>query len=240
MFKLAICDDDFNSLTHMISLIKEYQQTSPFKIACTAFHNGIELISALEHGKHFDIYCLDIVMPGFDGIELGKEIRKHNKSVQIIYTTSSPEFALDSYSVKAANYVLKPVSEKVLFETLDDILEQMESKEEDSIIVKDTQGIQKILLSNLVYAEAMGRKVLFHLSSGRTLECSLRFSQACDMLLEYPFFTKSHRSYIVNMNYINIIENTEIILQTSDSIPIAQGKGKEIKDIYLSFQMQRD
>ena len=240
MFRFAICDDETQSLTYMISLIKEYQQVSPFKIEYTAFHNGIELISALEHGKHFDIYCLDIVMPGFDGIELGKEIRKHDKSTQIIYTTSSPEFALDSYSVKAANYVLKPISKKVLFETLDDILEQMEQKEDAFITLKDTQGIQKILLSNLVYAEAMRRKVLFHITSGRTLECSLRFSQACDLLLEYPFFTKPHRSYIVNMNYINIIENSEIILQTSDIIPIAQGKGKEIKDIYLSFQMQRD
>lgn len=240
MFRLAVCDDEPHSLTQIISLIKEYRLTNPFTFEYADFHNGIELISALEQGKQFDIYCLDIVMPGYNGIELGKEIRKHDKSARIIFLTSSPEFALDSYSVKAENYILKPISKDTLFNTLNDIFEQTRQEEESFITVKDTQGIQKILLANLVYAEAMGRKVLFHLSSGRTLECSLRFSQACDMLSEYPFFTKPHRSYIVNMNYINIIENTEIILQTSDNIPIAQGKGKEIKDIYLSFQMQRD
>lgn len=240
MFRLAICDDEAHSLAQIISLIKEYRLISPFTFEYADFHNGFDLISALEQGKHFDVYCLDIVMPRYNGIELGKEIRKHDKSARIIFLTSSPEFALDSYSVKAENYILKPIHKETLFNTLNDIFEQTKQEEESFITVKDTHGIQKILLSNLVYAEAMGRKVLFHLSFGRTLECSLRFSEACSTLLEYPFFVKPHRSYIVNMNYIDIIENTEIILQPSGNIPIAQGKGKEVKDIYLSFQMRRD
>ena len=240
MFRLAICDDEASSLAHMISLMEEYRLVSPFRFEYASFHNGLELASVLEHGKHFDIYCLDIVMPGFDGIELGKEIRDFDKSAQIIYFTSSPEFALDSYSVKAADYVLKPVTKETLFSVLNNVLEQMEQQEEASITVKSNQGIEKILLSNLVYAEAMGRKVLYHLSSGRTLECSSRFSEVCDTLLKYHFFIKSHRSYVVNMNYINTIENTEITLQIPDIIPIAQGKGKEIKDGYLAFQMERN
>ena len=240
MFRLAICDDETHSLSHMISLIEEYRLVSPFHFEYASFHNGLELASVLEHGKHFDVYCLDIVMPGYDGIELGKEIRDYDKSPQIIYFTSSPEFALESYAVRAANYVLKPITKETLFSVLNDVLEQIERKEEASIVLKTTQGIEKILLSNLVYAEAMGRKVLYHLASGRTLECSSRFSEVCNTLLEYHFFLKPHRSYVVNMNYINTIETTEITLQIPDTIPIAQGKSKEIKDYYLSFQMERN
>ena len=239
MFRIAICDDDSYSLTHMISLIEEYRFVSPLPFEYTSFHNSIELASVLEHGKHFDIYCLDIVMPGFDGLQLGREIREYDKSAQILYFTSSPEFALESYSVHAANYVLKPVSKENLFKVLNEILEQMEHKEEVSLTIKTTQGIEKILISNLIYAEAMGRKVLYHLISGRSLECSSRFSEVCDTLLEFDFFVKPHRSYAVNINYINTIENTEIILQSSDTVPIAQGKVKEIKDFYLAFQMKR-
>ena len=240
MFRLAICDDEPHSLTHMISLLEEYRLVSPYHFEYASFHNGMELASILEHGKHFDIYCLDVVMPGFDGIELGKEIREYDKSAQIIYFTSSPEFAFDSYSVHASNYILKPVSKEKLFEVLNDVLEQMEHKENASLTIKTTQGIEKILLSNLVYAEAMGRKVLYHLNSGRIVECSIRFSEVCNTLLDYPYFLKPHRSYVVNMNYINTIENTEITLQLPDSVPIAQGKGKEIKDCYLAFQMKRN
>ena len=240
MFRLAVCDDDNSSLILMLSLIEEYRLVSPFHFEYASFHNGLELASVLEHGKHFDIYCLDIVMPGFDGIELGKEIRNYDKSAQIIYFTSSPEFALDSYSVKAANYILKPITREKLFSTLNEVLEHMKHMEETAITVKDNQGIHKILLSNLVYAEAMGRKVIYHLNSNRTLECSIRFSEVCNTLLEYSYFIKPHRSYIVNMNYINTIENTEITLQIPATIPIAQGKGKEIKDFYLEFQMKRE
>lgn len=240
MFRLAICDDDPHTLATIISLVEEYRLVSLFQLEYASFHNGIELASVLERGKHFDIYFLDIVMPGFDGIKLGKEIREQDKSAQIIYFTSSPEFALESYSVRAANYVLKPVTKEKLFAALSDVLEQMEHKKEAAITVKDIYGLQNILLSNLVYVEAMGRKVLYHLTSGRTLECSARFSEVCDTLLKHNFFIKPHRSYVINMNYINTIENTEITLQTSDTIPIAQGKGKEIKDCYLDFQMKRD
>lgn len=239
MFRLAVCDDDSHSLAHMISLVEEYRIVSPFSFKYVSFHNGMELISVLEQGEHFDVYCLDIVMPGFDGIQLGKEIREFDKSAQILYFTSSPEFAYESYSVHASNYVLKPVSKENFFKVLNEVMEQMVHTEEAFITVKTTHGIEKILISNLVYAEAMGRKVLYHMISGRSLECSSRFSEVCDTLLGFDFFIKTHRSYVINMNYINTIENAEIILQTSDTLPIAQGKVKEIKDLYLAFQMKR-
>ena len=240
MFRLAICDDETTSLSLILSLMDEYCKISPFHIEYTGFHSSWELASALEQGKSFDIYCLDIVMPGFDGIQLGKEIRSYDKATQILYLTSSPEFALDSYSVKAANYLLKPITKETLFSALDDLLEQMKKQEEHSITVKDNQGLHKIMLFNLVYVEAMGRKVVYHLVSGRTLECTSQFSKVCNTLLEYHFFLKPHRSYLVNMNYINTIENTEITLQIPVSIPIAQGKSKQIKEHYLAFQMERN
>lgn len=240
MFRLAVCDDENTFLSHIVSLLEEYRMVSPFQLEYSCYHSGIELASVLERGTHFDIYFLDIVMPGFNGIELGKEIRDYDKSAQIIYFTSSPEFALESYSVKAANYVLKPIEKKMFFSVLNDVFEHMEMKEESSIVIKNNQGIQKILLSNLVYAEAMGRKVMYHLVSGRVLEGSSLFSKVCDTLLEYHFFVKPHRSYVVNMNYIDTIENTEITLQIPGTVPIAQGRGKEIKDCYLSFQMERN
>ena len=104
----------------------------------------------------------------------------------------------------------------------------------------DLQGIQKILLSSLVFAEAMGRKVQYHLSSGRVIECAGKFSEVCESLLIHSCFIKPHRSYVVNMSYISTIENTEITLQNSATIPVAQGKSKEIKECYLAFQMERN
>ena len=109
MIKIAICDDNKDELTNMVQLIKLYQEAKYLNFEYTAFQNGLDLISDLERKKKYDLYCLDIIMPVFTGIEVAKEIRDYDKNAPIIFFTSSTEFALESYSVNAINYVLKPI-----------------------------------------------------------------------------------------------------------------------------------
>jgi DNA-binding LytR/AlgR family response regulator len=239
MIQIAVCDDNIDELSNMVNLINLYRASKNFSCEYTVFHNGFELLSVLEKGKRFDIYCLDIIMPGFTGIDVAKEIRGFDKTAPILFFTSSPEFALESYSVKAVNYVLKPISKEKLFFTFDEMLEQIkEEKEEDALVVKSNEGIQKIIISNLVFAEVIGRNVLYHMRSGKVIECTEAFSSVCDNLLKYGCFIKPHRSYLVNMKYVDVIENHQITLQTLSSIPVAQGKTREIKQQYLNYQME--
>ncbi|OPZ87852.1 MAG: Transcriptional regulatory protein YpdB [Firmicutes bacterium ADurb.Bin419] len=239
MLQIVLCDDNIDELSTMVQLLNEYRSSKCLNCEYTTFSNGFELISVLEKGKRFDIYCLDIMMPGFTGIDVAKEIRGFDKTAPILFFTSSPEFALESYSVKAINYVLKPISREKLFFTFDDLLEQIEvKKDEDTIIVRNNDGIQKILISNIVFAEVIGRNVLYHLVSGKVIECTESFSTVCNNLLKYGCFLKTHRSYLVNMQYIDTIENHQVTLQTLNSVPIAQGKAKEIKQQYLNYQME--
>ena len=239
MLQIAVCDDNIDELSNMVQLINLYRTSRHLNCEHAAFSNGFELISALEKGKRFDIYCLDIMMPGFTGIDAAKEIRTFDKTAPILFFTSSPEFALESYSVKAINYVLKPISKEKLFFTFDELLEQIKAKEEeDAVIVKSNEGIQKILISNLAFAEVIGRNVLYHLRSGKVVECTEPFSSVCDNLLKYGCFIKPHRSFLVNMQYVDTIENHQITLQTLSAVPVAQGKAKEIKQQYLNYQME--
>lgn len=239
MLKLAICDDNNVELSNLVQLITQYGEARHIHCQYATFSNGFELVSALEKGKRFDIYCLDIMMPVFTGLDAAKEIRTFDKTAPILFISASPEYALESYSVRAINYVLKPIARDKLFLIFDELVEQMNAeKNEDAIIVKSTEGIQKILISNLVFVEVIGRSVLYHLLSGRVIECAESFSSACDALLKYRCFIKPHRSYLVNMRYVDTIQNKQIILQTLTTIPIVQGKAKEIKAQYLAYQME--
>ena len=239
MLQIALCDDNVDELSNMVQLIDLYRTSKQLSCQHAAFSNGFDLVSALEKGKRFDIYCLDIIMPGFTGIEVAKEIRAFDKTAPILFFTSSPEFALESYSVKAINYILKPISKEKLFFTFDEMLEQLKAeKDEDAVIVKSNEGIQRILISNLVFAEVIGRKVLYHLRSGKVIECTEPFSSVCDNLLKYECLVKSHRSYLVNMQYVDTIDNHQITLQTLSSVPVAQGKAREVKQQYLDYQME--
>ena len=239
MLQIAVCDDNIDELSNMVQLIDLHRTSRHLNCEHAVFPNGFELISALEKGKRFDIYCLDIMMPGFTGIDAAKEIRTFDKTAPILFFTSSPEFALESYSVKAINYVLKPISKEKLFFTFDELLEQIKmEKDEDAVIIKSNEGIQKILISNLIFTEVIGRNVLYHLRSGKVIECTEAFSPVCDNLMKYGCFMKPHRSYLVNMQYVDTIENHQITLQTLSSVPVAQGKAKEMKQQYLNYQME--
>ncbi len=239
MLQIAVCDDNIEELSNMVQLINLYRASKNLICEYAVFANGFDLISVLEKGKRFDIYCLDIIMPGFTGIDVAKEIRAFDKTAPVLFFTSSPEFALENYSVKAINYVLKPISKEKLFFTFDEMLEQIRAvSNDDAVIVKSHEGIQKILISNLVFVEVIGRNVLYHLLSGKVIECTESFSAVCDNLLKYDRFIKTHRSYLVNMQYVDTIENHQVTLQTLSSVPVAQGKAREIKQKYLAYQME--
>ena len=239
MLQIAICDDNVHDLNSLAQFIDQYRVQKHIDCNYTVFANGFDLIAALEKGRIFDLYCLDIIMPGYTGIEVAREIRTYDKTAAILFLTTSSEYALESYEVKSINYILKPVSKAKLFTIFDEIIDQIKNPKRDEVlIVKSDKGIQRILISNLVYAEVIGRKVLYHLLSGKVIQCTESFSSVCEHLLKYKCFVKPHRSFLVNMQYIDTSDNIQITLQTLTSVPIAQGKSREVKQQYLNYQLE--
>lgn len=235
--KIAVCDDDRVELLYILSFLEEYSRDRNLHLTCKDFHSSFELASAARN-ESFDLYLLDVIMPVLNGIELAKEIRSFDQATDIIFLTSSSEFAVDSYTVKAANYLLKPIQEDAIFRALDDVFSRRHNESGRSIIIKSTLGIHKIHLSGLIYVEALNRKVIYHLKNGEQLVSTERFSSACDTLMVNPEFILPHRSLLVNMNYIRSITATDMRLQTGKTIPLAQRRVAEIRKQYLAFQME--
>lgn len=235
--KIAVCDDNHNELELIKSHLDMYLSDNRQVFTVKYFDSSVELASTLRFEK-FDIYILDIIMPVMDGLALAKEIRTFDKAAPIIFLTSSPEFAVDSYTVKAFNYLLKPVVKERLFATLDDIAETFHQEQADNIIIKNNNGIHKIHTSDIIYAEALNRKVIIYLKNGEHITSTDVFSSICETLTAHSEFLLPHRSFIVNMNYIKTINATEIYLINNASIPLAQRRVGEIKKKYLTFQME--
>lgn len=133
--KIAICDDDLTELNRITAFLDEYSKTNRLPLTCKTFCSSIELASTAMQ-ESYDLYLLDILMPALNGIELAREIRNFDRAADLIFLTSSPEYAVDSYTVKASDYLLKPVQKKRFFAALDDILEQKERLLEKSIFFK--------------------------------------------------------------------------------------------------------
>lgn len=234
--KIAVCDDNQEELHRVASLLEDYQAEKNVSISPRLFESSVELASIAPQ-ENFDLYLLDVLMPALNGIDLAREIRAFNTAVPILFLTSSPEFAVESYTVHAANYLLKPVSRERLFSALNDISDQQKADRKNYIIVKSNIGVRKILLSQLVYVEAQDRRVIYHLQNGGQVDCIARFSAIAGELLKNTEFIQPHRSYLVNMNYINIIGTMDMELQDHTVLPLAQRRVAEIKEYYLAYQM---
>ena len=161
--KIAICDDNEAELNRIRELLEIYACDKGQKFFIKCFTSSVELASTAEFEK-YDIYFLDIIMPVMDGINLAREIRAFDRFSPVIFLTSSPEFAVESYTVKAFNYLLKPIIKEALYDTLDDIIDTFHKERNDTYIIKNNSGIHKIYLSDIMYAEALNRKVILYLS----------------------------------------------------------------------------
>ena len=115
MLRLAICDDMSEFLLSTKMQLEQWKD-KPEELIIELFNNGDSLIEA-HIANPYDIIFLDVLMPLLNGIETASEIRKHDSSVKIVFLTSTSAFAVDSYTVHADNYLLKPVAQdKLLLE----------------------------------------------------------------------------------------------------------------------------
>ena len=233
MIRIAICDDSPDFLRQAGELLAGWEHPADRKIVTESFQDGDALLTA--HAKNpFHIILLDIVMPLLNGIEAAREIREKDKSVKIVFLTTSAEFAIESYSVKASNYLLKPVNPHALFDCLNELIGEIQ-RDEKSIVVKGTDSVHRILLSDIEYIEAQGKQVLFALSGGNTVEALDPFYAYEDKLLLEDGFFKCHRSYVVNVYKINTYTQKEITMRSGCRIPISRSCHKGFESAYFSL-----
>lgn len=239
MIKIAFCDDDMEVLHQMNELLDRYRVERNEDITYAAFQSPFELLTEIEKGIRPDILFLDVVMPGQNGMDVAKEIRQYDTNMKIIFLTSSPEFAVESYSVGAYFYQLKPIWEESFFRLMDSVLAECTKTQENSLILRSKEGITRIALEKLEYCEVIGRTLFFHLGNGKVFESVGSLDDLFLQLKPYGNFLRPHRSFLVNMDYIQNISYRAIKLISLAEIPIPHGKCSEIKNKYLEYAFNR-
>lgn len=231
--KIAICDDERQFIDAVCPLLEQWGQNHNMKLTLYRFTNGDDLINA--HQKEcMDLIILDVIMPLLNGMDTARELRNSSQTVPIIFLTSSKEFAVDSYEVKAFHYLIKPVAPVRLFSVMDDFLETF-NRPNHTFTAQTSQGFCRIAFNDVDYLEAQNKQVLVHLSNGKTIEIRERFSKCEQIFSPENGFCCCHRSYIVNLNNIEQFTKTAIITYHNDSIPISRSKYTLFKETYFHY-----
>ncbi len=232
MLKIAVCDDDFATLKKTAEYIKLWASESGTALQVFAYSGAGEL---LEDSESFsaDIFFLDIIMPDVTGMDAAKELRKRGSSAAIVFLTSAAEFALESYDVKASDYLLKPLTYEKLKKTLYELTKKEEKHQ--TLVLRTSFGYQTVHFSDIEYAEAQNKKAIFYLKNKTTVESHDSLGTFADKLtLENKFF-KCHRSYLVYMPNVDRFNSAEIVTKTGRHIPIARGQTQAFKEAYFSL-----
>ena len=238
MLKIAVCDDSRELLEKVEKDLLEYESARITPVTVHTYSNAMELLDGLKK-TDYDILILDIIMPGFTGMQAAHEIRKFNEEIKIIFLTSSKEFAIESYSVGAYYYLLKPVLNEKLFSVLDKVVSEITSKQE-SCVIYTHMGIVNIPFARIECLEVYNKHLVFHLSDGSTKETRGALTDYENVFLERKEFLKIHRSYILNMDYIHSIEAGEITTYSGKRFPVSRLLAKDIKEHYMNYMFTKE
>ena len=239
MIKVAFCDDDMSVLDELKDLLDQYCTKYNQEIEYSAFYSSLELLAEIEKGVRYDILFLDIILPNENGISIAKEIRQYDSVVKIIFLTSSSEFAVQSYTVGAYFYQMKPIWEENFFKLMNTAISECKKEQKNSLVLRCKSGITRIDLDRLEYCEVHGRTLLFHMENGKVLECTGSMDELYRQLSKYENFVRPHRSFLINMEYILKISHKTITMENLAEIPIPHGKCSVIKNLYLEYAFHR-
>lgn len=232
--RVAICDDDECEIEQFSKLITEYQLSRGVSLTCRFFSNSIDFQCDVKAGE-YDLVLLDVVMPGISGIKAAQELRGKDKNVKIIFVSSSPEFAVESYRVDAYHYLLKPVDEDTLFPLLDRVGKELSVQEERGLVLKNREGVVRLSFAEIEFVEVLNKKVLFHLAGGAVREVTAALADLEGELLTRQEFIKTHRSYIVNMGCVQAVGAHCAVTKSGQSIPVSRQRHNQVQSAYEEF-----
>ena len=229
--RILICDDDLLIQQKLTKYLREYFGNNGLKAPnLVVFSSGEELLQ--DKGEK-DIVFLDIEMPGVSGIFTGKELKLQNPNTIIFVVTSYIEYLDEAMRFHVFRYLSKPIEKLRLFRNLHDAL-QVHNALVTKVPVETKQGVHSVLTSEIIYVEAIGRKVIVHTTTADYK--SVHTIQYWSNTLKHNCFFQSHRSFIVNMKYVTDFDHSVIHLcEQQFTAYLTRRKYTAFKEAYLLY-----
>lgn len=219
MIKCIAVDDEPLAL----SLIESYIIKTPFLELVGSYGNAQHALSAVERGD-VDLLFLDIQMPEITGLEIASAI--DTMRTKVIFTTAFDSYALEGFRVDAIDYLLKPISYTDFLRSakkaqrLIDHSSQADNKTGGHLVVKSDYRLIKIDYNDILYFESLRDYVNIVLENGTQVK-TLSTLKGIESTLTQPPFYRIHRSFIVNLGKVSVLERNNIVFGKK-TLPISE------------------
>ena len=233
MLKIAVCDDTKEECALIVEYTSAFFTEQGREVHIDIYGNGTQL---LESGTQYDLYLLDVMMPGITGIETAA--RLGNGCRAVVFITSSLEAAVDGYSVNAAGFILKPVERKSFWATMERVVKQRLGEEDACISVVHNRVPLKLKLERIAWFENRLHRVFVTLTDGEVISIHQKLTELQEELGEYPGCLRCHQSYLVNLEQVERLEDSCFHMKDGQVIPISRNFYKQSKNAYYHHRLK--
>lgn len=230
MLSIAVCDDEILECCRLARVIQDILDAMGVPYLLRQFGSGKELLGACGS---FDIFFLDILMEGLDGMETARRLREKSPGSLLIFLSSSRDYVWDAYDVEAFHYLLKPIDRDKLQQVLQRAVRKAGPRLQEFLLVGSERQKEKLFLSDICYFEIQGRIVDAHGSNG----VFSYYGQigALEKSLQGKGFFRCHKSYLLNLAHVDGYNAQEAILDNGERIVIAKRRYREFCREMLAY-----
>lgn len=233
MLRIAICDDE-TILTNIEEATKRYFRMNCIDCKITAYESSENLQYDLKDKITYDLFLLDIEMPGTDGMELAKEIHERLPYAKIIFITSHLEYAITAYELFVFRYIPKTMLEEKLFLALNDYYKMYRLERADYYKIEVKHYIEKIPYRSIFYILKDGKYSVLYLKDGKTVSVRKTLKQIFgEMNQEYFYF--ADRGCIINLANVVGMDAGKILFPEQQNVAINKTNWAEFRSTMLRF-----
>jgi two-component system response regulator LytT len=234
--KIALCDDNRQSLCQYAKLISRIAQKHQIKMELSCFRSGEALLFQYSDApKDVDIIYLDILMGNMDGLETARKLRDYGCGVQIVFLTSFEDYVFEAFDVSAIHYLLKEKTCEDKFEEVFLRAANNASAKEQELFAFEFNGQTGFIpIRDIIYFEIWRRIITAHCENGEKVQFYGSLEQLKNNLSDLDF-ARTHRSFLVHLPYISMFRPQSLLLKTGDVVPIGSRYAQPLKESFAKY-----
>ncbi len=224
MIKCLIIDDEPLALQQLGGYIKKIPYLE-LAASCQSVSEALDIIK----NDSIDAVFTDINMPDMNGLDFVRAIHDTGENPLIVFTTAYSEYAVESFTVDAVDYLLKPFGQEDVERVAAKLFKIYEQSnvaavssvdEDDTLFLKTEHKIVRIDIKDIRYIEGMSEYLKIHLEGHPKPLIVLLSMKKLEERLPTPIFMRIHRSYIINLKKIQEVNKNRVILDADTYLPI--------------------
>lgn len=233
-----ICDDEKNELEAMQKIVADYAGEHPdLFLAIQCFSTPFDMLNEIDRSGVPDIALLDICMPGVLGTEVAREIQnKSEGATDIIFLTTSSDFAVDAFALHVNDYLTKPYTKERMLDALERVIEKR--RQRLYLPIPCGNEIHRIELYSVAYVEARNHNLEIHLESGNCLRTRMTLREFKELFRSVSGFAAVGASYLVNLRCVQSLLPATIVMADGETIPVPRRLRGQIRQQYFDFYMK--